>query len=645
MKLSVEENLVDKPRTPLQTAGRAILRAIVLIPFLATTSCVTLEDLTKSDTSTATTQNAPPPRNEAGALSLKGVSLLRENKFKEASKVFNQALKLDARNSYLQLLNGLTYHMQAVRSDQSMFSLAEQGYKLALKFDQSNWIARYQLGLLHLDQRRFDLAKAEFADALFYKDDDPDILYNLAISSYYNQDPETAAGALKRLRELEPKSARSNRASSLVSAALGNKEDSNKFLALYKDTKPRPSRLVHLTRRLQDWKRVHVRAQNASFRAPLPTRPQNGPVQLAQSPSGDPNQGQDGRQDQNQDQQQDQDAADGQQQDGQAGGAGGANDKMVVVDVVIISSREDITTSKGRNLLALLSINGDFTNNRVDTRNEFNPTNNTVVTTITRNFSIPALSYSLNIVNAGSTRNEILARPSLVAISGQKSEFFSGENIKAATVSTTAQQGSTEVDKDIGVKLGVTPTFLADGRVKLQVEIERTFLTSQSADVNYANQLRTTKESVNANVLMNNGETLILSGLSEKETENVRGGVPGLQDIPGVQYFFSNESTRDFNKSVLILLTPRIPEYTFRPREVREKEEAARKDGGQVLNELKARYTDWFRPYPNWASVFRHLQQNALYRQFRTGDVSLERWDTQKNIEGRLSGALQFLHF
>ena len=100
---------------------------------------------------------------------MKGVSLLRENKFKEASKVFNQALKLDAQNSYLQLLNGLTYHMQAVRSDQSMFSLAEQGYKLALKFDQSNWIARYQLGLLHLDQRRFDLAKAEFADALFYK--------------------------------------------------------------------------------------------------------------------------------------------------------------------------------------------------------------------------------------------------------------------------------------------------------------------------------------------------------------------------------------------------------------------------------------------------------------------------------------------
>lgn len=110
---------------------------------------------------------------------------------------------------------------------------------------------------------------------------------------------------------------------------------------LYKETKPLPSKLIHLTRRLRDWKQVHVRAQKASFRAPLPNQTQKGPIQLAQSPF-----------------------------------------------------------------------------------NEFNTTNNTTQTIVTRNFSIPELTYSLNIVNSGSTRNEILARPSLVAISGQKSEFF-----------------------------------------------------------------------------------------------------------------------------------------------------------------------------------------------------------------------------
>ncbi len=108
-------------------------------------------------------------------------------------------------------------------------------------------------------------------------------------------------------------------------------------------------------------------------------------------------------------------------------------------------------------------------------------------TTLTKTLTLPAITYSLNVANAGATRNEILARPSLVAISGQKSEFFSGENIKAATVSTTAQQGATEVDKDIGVKLGVTPTFLSDGGVKLLVEVERTFLTTISANVTFTN--------------------------------------------------------------------------------------------------------------------------------------------------------------
>jgi type II secretory pathway component GspD/PulD (secretin) len=53
------------------------------------------------------------------------------------------------------------------------------------------------------------------------------------------------------------------------------------------------------------------------------------------------------------------------------------------------------------------------------------------------------------------------------------------------------------------------------------------------------------------------GETLVLGGLSEKEDSVVRDGVPILQDVPVLQYFFSNEQTVDFHKSVLILITPR----------------------------------------------------------------------------------------
>jgi hypothetical protein len=64
-----------------------------------------------------------------------------------------------------------------------------------------------------------------------------------------------------------------------------------------------------------------------------------------------------------------------------------------------------------------------------------------------------------------------------------------------------------------------------------------------------------------------------------------------------------------------------------------------------VLSELQSRYGDWFRPYPNWASVFRHLQENPLYREFRTGDVTLERWETQTEAANRLKTLPDFLHY
>lgn len=319
---------------------------------------------------------------------------------------------------------------------------------------------------------------------------------------------------------------------------------------------------------------------------------------------------------------------------------------MVIVDVVIISSVEDITSAKGVNLLNGLQLQFGLVGENVLTRTgDAGATQSTNVSTITSTLTLPTITYSLNIANAGATRNEILARPSLVAIEGQKSEFFSGENIKASAV-TANEEGGTEVERDIGVKLGVTPEEVGAENVKLLVEVERTFLQTPSTSVTYSFQLRTSKTTVAANVVLRRGETLILSGLSEKETENIRDGVPGLQDVPLIQYLFSRATTRDFNRSVLVLVTPRTPEYTYRPRDARKLVGAARGEAeDEVLNELKARYTDWFRPYPNWASVFHHLQNNSLYREFRTGDVALERWDTQSTHSSRLKTALDFLYY
>jgi hypothetical protein len=63
------------------------------------------------------------------------------------------------------------------------------------------------------------------------------------------------------------------------------------------------------------------------------------------------------------------------------------------------------------------------------------------------------------------------------------------------------------------------------------------------------------------------------------------------------------------------------------------------------FNQLRQRYGDWFEPYPALSSVFNHLGKTALYREFRTGDVTLERWDRQESTYQRLKQSLDFLFF
>jgi len=346
--------------------------------------------------------------------------------------------------------------------------------------------------------------------------------------------------------------------------------------------------------------------------------------------------------------------------------------RMVLVDVVIMRTEDSLSTRKGVNLLNALTLQfgsgGSPAFSKIFSSSDTGQrgadgvlnTSNSTATALTRAISIPALSYSLNIVNTNANLNEVLARPTLAALHGVRSEFFSGSTLNAAVVSTGAVGGSSvQIEKEIGVKLSIVPTFLSGNKIRLTVDAQRTFLKPPSSDVTYTYKLETSKIMVNANVVMEFGETLILGGLSEKETSNSRDGVPVLQDIPGLQYLFSTKKTDDFQRSVLMLITPREPQYTYRKTNSAASTESGKKAGepgakiGEAessadegsMKELRARYGDWFKPYPNLASVFSQLNSSSIYREFRTGDVTLEKWDKQGTTQDRLKQALDFLFY
>lgn len=575
------------------------------------------------------------------------VQFIKRPALPEAHRAVNEALQLDPRNSHLHFLNGFVYHLQARQGDTQKGEMALEGYEQALRIDPSNWIAREFLGLAYMDLKQFNRARIAFSDVLLMTPDSAVSIHGLMVASYLTGDAKTACAMADQFQKV---SAQPNqvppqefvRSSISVYASCGNFAQADGM----RETLSRQggSGLVveRVDRRLAQWKAVYRRQEQAAWvstgLSPAPrsehplqlaqafTLPSTGtvaPTESALPPVASPA------------------PAAPREAEPPSG------PRMVLVDVVLLSTQELVSTSKGVNLLNALTLQlGSVAGNlaafsRVVTSNSLNGAAADVSTAITRAVTVPALSYSLNIANANSSVNEVLARPTLAAIEGLPSEFFSGTNLSAGVVSTSTQGGTTIVplDKRFGIKLAVTPSFLPQGRIQLKVEAQRTSLNASAENPRVAYQIEIGETTANANVVMNLGDTLVLSGLSEKSSSSTRDGVPGLQDVPVVQYLFSHKKTNDVQRSVLILVTPRAP------LQIAEAAPGAADSMEGRMKALREKFGFANSMPANVESVMTQLQSSEFFREFRQGDVSMERWDRMRSTGNRLQEALGFLYY
>ena len=574
-------------------------------------------------------------KTDVQALAAEAMAALSAGRLDDASQLFNTALRLDLGNSSLQFMNALTYHLMALNGDAQKFTLAEQGYELAHKFDPTSVLAMYYQGLAFLDQRKFEEAKGAFAIAAVMEDGDAEILYDLARAAYYAGDPRTAKAALQKLSALNQTQVGQDkilRAAVITDAALGDMASAKKLLEKFKVASRTPEEGEYLARRITAWERVYASAPaggNQPLLAQLLPRPGGVPViPGASAPAATP------------------------------GAAprpitapGATNTDMTVVDVVIVGTQEDVSDTQGLNLLSGLQLQfGDPLTRTAGFSNAANRTvdsvgaNSAITRTITRLISIPAVTYSLNIFNSLSGRNEILARPSLVALANERSEFFAGVDVVGAAVSGGAG-APVSINKQIGVKLSIIPEFLPDDRIKLKVEAERTFITAPSRSVVFDFRLDTSKTTVNSNIVMRFGETLVLGGLSEKDTQTTRDATPLLGDIPIIQYLFARKVSTEFRKSVLILITPRRAQFTNQSAAERSRTEASLSEFEKSLDQFEERNKNWFAPKSSLTEALASLEGNRLFQEFKTGDFALERWNTRDTHEKRLGTVKNFLFF
>ena len=191
-----------------------------------------------------------------------------------------------------------------------------------------------------------------------------------------------------------------------------------------------------------------------------------------------------------------------------------------------------------------------------------------------------------------------------------------------------------------GVKLEVTPNFLDADTLDMRVFVQRSFLESGLSQVTDritgTTFAETSKTSISVNLTLTYGETMVLSGLSDQEKEVVDDKVPGVGDIPVLQYIFRNQTKLSSKKTVLILLTPRRASLSHETGEAIEVE----KDSAGP--DIKG--APWMRPAPHLSAYVKHLGKYEFFNHYRKGDMQLENWAGEGNIQDAIEPTLEYLY-
>jgi type II secretory pathway component GspD/PulD (secretin) len=219
----------------------------------------------------------------------------------------------------------------------------------------------------------------------------------------------------------------------------------------------------------------------------------------------------------------------------------------------------------------------------------------------------------------------VLARPHLTTLSGTPARFLAGGEL---VYEVTGINSGDIKPYPFGTTLIVTPTLLRtpaqDGtpRVRVVVEAGRSSVLSLlEADPDRPTAFD--KVTVTSEAVLNLGQTLILSGLSQRESHTGRDGVPILMDIPILKYFFSTKTTIESNSAVIILLTPRDPAFwdernqqaTAEFVEMRRAFLQARQGTPEDMRRFRERYPDGNQIAPNrFATHFFLMANSEIYR-------------------------------
>jgi type IV pilus assembly protein PilQ len=155
--------------------------------------------------------------------------------------------------------------------------------------------------------------------------------------------------------------------------------------------------------------------------------------------------------------------------------------------------------------------------------------------------------------------SDVQAEPVITTLDNRKADILVGEETPVRVIDASSGGGgdarATVQFKETGIRLTVTPHVTSNRQIAMELHTERSALQLlTSADLGFIFQT----QKADNQLLVNDGETAVIGGLTVTQVISSRSGIPLLSGLPIIGKLFSFSKTEENRRDLIILVTPRI---------------------------------------------------------------------------------------
>jgi len=153
---------------------------------------------------------------------------------------------------------------------------------------------------------------------------------------------------------------------------------------------------------------------------------------------------------------------------------------------------------------------------------------------------------------------KVISSPKVVTMDGEKAIIKQGDEVPYITPGKSAGDAATVSFKDALLKLEVTPKITEEGKISMVITANNDWPDYAKASLNPEGNPPIRKSEVNSKVVLADGDTLVIGGITQTSEDKTVSGWPWLQKIPVLGWLFKTEDINKSKKQLMIFVTPKI---------------------------------------------------------------------------------------